>query len=235
MNNATLTSFVLEAGRFLCGICMSICSSQRHERGCLRLSAAIMVIVSLMAIPQAQAVPPMIVAESEPNGTTDSADMLQPGDIGIGSMSFSADTDVWTTLVEQGDLIFVLVDTQPSDCEDADLRIYAGDPLTQIDDDVDDGPSYAPVVAGAIGPQSGNVFLNVRAGFFCDIGLINEYRVYQAVIHPSESAAESEANNSSNRSDPMTAKMMTGTTLFLDQDFFRFYADAGARIVAIID
>jgi Ca2+-binding RTX toxin-like protein len=176
------------------------------------------------------------VGEDEPNETASTATLLTAGQYGVGEITPSGDTDWWVVEnVNPGDLVFAYVDTQSSTTSrDSMLRVLADDGTTPVETDADDGPDLSSAVAGAIMPQAGRVLFEVTGP---NGGTITQYELYQAVVSPTDSASETEGNNSTGEADPILRTIMTGSVApgSGDSDYFSFVATTGSRIVVIMD
>ncbi|HKQ49403.1 MAG TPA: thrombospondin type 3 repeat-containing protein [Phycisphaerae bacterium] len=173
--------------------------------------------------------------ENEFNDDAAAANLFRQQDLVEGEIDPDGDIDFWRAPnVAVNDLIFVLVDMEPAGpAEDSILQVLANNPATLIETDDQDGPALAPVVAGAIVPQSGNVFYRVNESG--DDASFSFYQIHHAIVKPADSVAESESNNTAVIANRITARMITGSVDGADEDFFKFRADNGDRIVVIVD
>ena len=183
---------------------------------------------------------PLGTAETEPNDTAATADALSsPINEGDGGISPAGDTDWWMMGgASVDDLAFAYVDTSSSSTgADSQLNVYANDTTTLIEFDDDDGPSLSSVAAGAVVPQAGNVYFRINE--FGDNGEITPYLLLVIMLDPStDSAAETESNDSAATATPISAVMMTGaivSTTAPDVDFYSFNALAGDNVAVILD
>jgi hypothetical protein len=176
------------------------------------------------------------VGEDEPNGDALTATVLGAGQYGVGEITPAGDADWWAVEnANPGDLVFAYVDTQSSTTSrDSTLRVFASDGTTLIETDADDGPDLSSAVAGAVVPQAGRVHFEVTGP---SSGTISQYELYQAVVSPTDSAAESETNDSTADADPILSTIMSGSVApgSGDSDYFSFVATTGSRIVVIMD
>lgn len=186
------------------------------------------------------------IAEAEPNNSTAQANALAPGQFGRGVITYSSgpayvsNNDIWRNSASVGDLIFVFVDArESSDLKLSLLAVINNDGATVLESDAWDGPPAGDgdgsVVAGAVVSQAGNVFYTVYSNSAPAATSTLSYRLYQAVVKPTESAPEQEPNNTVATANAITARMMTGTVSGLDVDYFKVYVPAGERLVVIMD
>jgi hypothetical protein len=220
-------------------------SIQRRARRCALLTIA-------LAVPAGAAGALPIRAETEPNGTTATADPLSRNP-GVGDISSGGlDVDVWSSaFASEGDLVFVLVSTARSTTSnDSFLEVLdAGGAVIGSDDN--DGPmgpgSGGSAVAGAEVPvgQGGNVFFRItQEGMDDDI---TPYEIYRAVVDPTLAADEAEDNGFPGLATLIEiGQLATGTIPFTDNmdgtgtgsdddDYFAFAARAGDVVVVLID
>ncbi|OQZ06798.1 MAG: hypothetical protein B6D36_03185, partial [Planctomycetes bacterium UTPLA1] len=135
--------------------------------------------------------------EEESNNDALSANLLRPGEFGLGDITPVGDHDFYFTgPVVTGDLVFAWADSVGSaPSVTIDLNVWANDGATLIESDNNDGPVSSAVVAGAIAPQTGSVYFEVNEDG--DNSDLNDYELYHAVVNPALSANEVEGNNSS--------------------------------------
>ena len=183
---------------------------------------------------------PLGVPEVEPNDTAATATALTgPINEADGSITPAGDVDWWMMGgAAVSDLVFAFVDTSPSSLStDSQLNVYANDTTTLIEFDDDDGPGLSSVVAGAVVPQAGNVYYRINE--YNDDGEITPYLMFVTQLDPAtDSAAETEPNDSAATATPITAVMMTGqivSTVAADVDYYSFYAPAGRNVAVSMD
>ncbi len=179
--------------------------------------------------------------EVEPNHLQANATIILHGETGMGAISPIAEVDTWVREDGlTGQLVFAYVDTNGAanggvNSQNSEFAVRDDD-FTLFASDLNDGPPPAglgSVIAGAAVPQDGDVFFRIR-----ETGnnhIITEYYLYQVLLDPAESAAESELNDSPAVATPISAPLMTGNVAAADVDFFSFSALAGDRIVVIMD
>lgn len=185
---------------------------------------------------------PTCNSESEPNGDAGSADMIRRDETGTGSIDPVGDIDFWRFPgANVNDLIFAYVDASKSATStDARLSVIANDGITPIANDDDSGRGLNPVVAGVFASQAGNVFYRVAhtSGTTTitppPLGSAG-YTLFQAVINPSNTAAEVEPNDSAATANPISAAITTVTSTNTDTDFFSFTALQDSSLVVIVD
>ncbi|MCG8404847.1 MAG: hypothetical protein MI923_06585 [Phycisphaerales bacterium] len=177
---------------------------------------------------------PTCLEESEPNDTPGEANPIRWGEFGQGAVDPMADGDFWRGTGEVGDLVFAFVDTQHSTMgTDSFLEIFAADGATLIEDDDNNGPGSISVVAGAVLPQSGDVFFRVSEDGANDV--ITRYDLHQVIVDPADSAHELEANDTPATANGIPAVITTATVTGADVDFFKFRAVVGSQLVVIMD
>jgi len=172
----------------------------------------------------------VVIAETEPNNITGNASPINPGEAGYGNVNPANDSDVWARVDGlAGHLIFAFVDTQDSAAgSDSNLNLL-DDLVGFIEGDDSDGPGAGSLIAGAEVPITGSVYFDVTEDGANDV--ILPYILYQALIDPADSAAETEGPSA----DPISARIMTGQVSGADLDLFSFEATAGDVIVVIMD
>jgi len=177
---------------------------------------------------------PTCVIETEPNDTSGTSNMIRGGEVGQGDVDPVGDADFWRAGgADIGDLIFAYVDTQDSTMsDDSFLEVLAAD-TTLIEDDGDDGPDSGSVVAGAIVPQSGNVFFRITEEG--DDATITDYDTFQAIVDPANTTAEAGNNDSFFTAKNIPAVITTATVSGADVDFFMFRATSGSSLAVIMD
>jgi hypothetical protein len=182
---------------------------------------------------------PTCLGETEPNGTIGAADLIRQGEFGQGAINPIADVDYWRASgADIGDIVFAMVDTQNSTMStQSDLRIFAADGTTLIGAELVSGNVKNTIVAGAIVPQAGNVYMQVSEDTFDGPDVITSYDIYQAVIDPADTAAGSEPNNTPATAAGIPTMMTTGSVVHLsgDVDYYKFRAETGARLVVMMD
>jgi hypothetical protein len=187
------------------------------------------------------------ILESEPNDVLAMATAIGQGQFGRGvitytpvAMFYVAEFDFWKTPVEVGDLVFAYVDAQDSSgFKAAYLSVVLKDGTLLEFDPGDGTPSGSlaggAAVAGAVASQAGDLYYLVNGQVAFSATSISPYRLYQAVVRPSENAAEAEPNDTPATANPLTARMMTGTVSGSDVDFYKVFVQAGQRLVVIMD
>ncbi|MBN2562635.1 MAG: pre-peptidase C-terminal domain-containing protein, partial [Phycisphaerae bacterium] len=176
------------------------------------------------------------VAESGPNGTAATANALLYGDYGAAAITPVGDYDFWVVSnLAVGDLVFVYVDTQSSTTMwNSWLCVVDNDGTTLIESDLSDGPDSGSVVAGAVVATAGDVYYRVNESG--DDQTITPYEIYQAVLNPTDTAAEAEPNDAvGTNATPISAGVMTAEVTGSDIDFFSFSAAGGDSMVVIMD
>lgn len=96
----------------------------------------------------------------------------------------------------------------------------------------------APVVVGAPVPADGNVYFQIQGA--STVSPVTKYEIYQAVVDPMTALAESEPNNSRATATPIPAfaqvsPLVTGDLGNKTPDYFSFQANAGDRLVVMLD
>ncbi|HKQ49010.1 MAG TPA: hypothetical protein VJZ71_13140 [Phycisphaerae bacterium] len=180
------------------------------------------------------------VCETEPNDNMGQSNFIRHNELASGGITPNGDGDFYRREgAAAGDLIFAYVDTSGSTTSiDSFLRILGHDG-SLIEEDNDSGPpgaaldSSSAIAGAAVSPaQAGNVFYQVfEVG---DDDTISSYSLFQAVVNPAATAAETEANNSSGTADFISAAVMSGT-LGGTPDFFEFTASQDAVVAVIVD
>lgn len=177
---------------------------------------------------------PTCLQENEPNDTPGEANSIRWGEFGQGAVDPMTEEDFWRGTGEVGDLVFAFVDTQHSTMgTDSFLEIFAADGVTLIEDDDNNGPGSTSVVAGAVLPQSGDVFFRITEDGANDV--ITRYDLHQAIVNPADSAPELEANDTAATANGIPAVITTATVTGADIDFFKFRAVVGSQLVVIMD
>jgi thrombospondin type 3 repeat protein len=182
------------------------------------------------------------VSEMEPNDTVNQTKTLFPGQFGKGvityspsGMNFLAEGDFWRESVPTGgDLVFAFVDGSESSFGDTTLELNNFN-FSTLEGDQDDGPGPGAAIGGAVSSQSGILDVLVSGGVSNVATTINPYRLYQALIKPTESAPEQEENNSFTAANNITARMTTGNVSGADIDFYKVFVQSGLRLVVIMD
>jgi hypothetical protein len=186
------------------------------------------------------------VDEVEPNDNPINATELARGQFGVGHIAFtqqaqgppvlySPGIDNWRTTVAVGETIFVYMDTHEFTFKDGTLSVLKND-ATTLEADSDDGPpgaSSGSVVAGAQIDQVGQIYFRLSGS--SGIGFPVEYRLYHAVVTPSEAVFEIEDNNSFDKANPMASRLLAGAVSGADMDFYKVFVAAGQRLVVIMD
>jgi hypothetical protein len=188
---------------------------------------------------------PNCLFETEPNDTIGSADLIRQGELGQGDVTPVMDADLWRAPgASVGNVVYAYVDTEGADgggSSDSFLEVFANDGTTLIEDDDNNGPGSSSVVAGAIVPQAGNVFLRVTEDgdndTITDTTLFeNGYEVYQAILNPASTSSETEPNNTAQAANGMPTPIMSGNVSpGASDDFFKFRATSGSSLVVIMD
>jgi hypothetical protein len=204
--------------------------TSRRLKPRLKFAIACMLLAGITACP---------INETEDNDTPATANLLNAGDSGTGEINPLADVDFWRVPgARSGNLLFAYVDTSAStESKDSVLRAYANDTTTLIDQNDDDGPPAgahsSSVIAGTSIPQTGLVYLQItEAG---NSALIKPYHLYQTIVDPADSVAESEPNDTAQTANTITRPLMTGDLGALDHDVFKFHANQNDRVVVILD
>ena len=183
------------------------------------------------------------VNEVEPNGTVNQTKTLFPGQFGRGVITymplgadFLPEADFWRVSVSTGgNLVFAYVDGSESmNSGDTSLELINFN-FTTLEADLDDGPGPGAAIGGAVSSQSGILEVLVSGGVSSVNTTIDPYRLYQALIKPTESAPEQEANNTFTTANNITARMMTGNVSGADVDFYKVFVQSGLRLVVIMD
>jgi predicted hotdog family 3-hydroxylacyl-ACP dehydratase len=204
--------------------------NRRRQTG-LR-TASLMIVATAFLIPN---MGPTCLDEAEPNDSIGQANLIRRHEFGNGAIDPLGDQDFWQfSGAADGDLAFAFVDTQGSAMSTASiLELIADDAVSIIETDVNNGPGVTSIIAGAILPHSGNVFYHVAENGDNDV--ITEYALYQAIVSPTDSAPELEANDTSATANGIASTITTATVSGADVDFFEFRAAMGATIVVIMD
>lgn len=176
------------------------------------------------------------ITEAEPNNTTATATTLRPYEYGAGDISIAGDVDYWRVpRAIAGRLIFAYVDTSISADRDSVLRLLDASGA-EIESDNDDGPpsggSSSSVIAGAVVPATDSLFYEVTENG--NNGTIDDYRLYHAILDPTQTTTESEPNNDSVSANTITRPLVVGD-LSGGPDYFKLQAATNDGIVVIMD
>jgi hypothetical protein len=87
-------------------------------------------------------------------------------------------------------------------------------------------------VAGATVLQPGDVFYYLIGQSVTDP---QSYDLFQAIIKPTDSAAEQEPNGDAASANSISARIISGNVSSADLDFYKFFAPAGAPIAVVVD
>ena len=178
---------------------------------------------------------PGVVEETQPNFDVADADPLEANEYGRGALSYPGDVDHFKASADLDDLVFTYVDTQHSETgRNSVLTLIANDETTIIESDDDDGPFASSVIAGAVVPESGDVFYKVTGS---QGEMISRYELYQVVVDPGDVASGSGSNDTPQTASPVIATMMEGRVPSGsgDVDYFSFFAPAGSTVAVIVD
>ncbi|MCG8406558.1 MAG: pre-peptidase C-terminal domain-containing protein [Phycisphaerales bacterium] len=178
---------------------------------------------------------PTCLEETESNNTIGDANPIRWGEFGQGAVDPVTDLDYWRAGdANVGDLVFAFIDTQNSAFSDDSILDVLADDGTLIKSDDDDGPGDGSAVAGAVVPQSGNVFFQITESDDNDV--ISEYDLYQVIVDSTDTESEQEANDTAATANGISALIMSGTISNAGTpDFFQFHADSGATLAVILD
>lgn len=172
------------------------------------------------------------VAESEPNDATGTADALGSDDSGTGAMSPVADNDFWSISgASVGDVVFVTIDTEFGGATDTEMNVFENDGTTLIEMDDDSGDGLSSTVVATV-PTAGNVFFQFFE--FGNNAEITQYEVFQAVMAPGATLAETEPNDTTAQASPLSDMINTGD-IAGSVDIYRLEATAGDRLAVILD
>jgi hypothetical protein len=178
--------------------------------------------------------------EVEPNNLLTEGTPLRAGEIGLGNINPIGDKDVWTVAgVRNGDFVFALADPRGSTGSlDTFLEVIANDGTTFLESNADSGGAITPLAAAVatVSTLDGNVFMRVSEQG--DDTAVTPYRLYQAVVPPSDSFSEIEPNNLPTQAHAMTAGVAVGTVApnSGDIDFYRIPVRvANSEVVVICD
>lgn len=202
---------------------------------------------------------PVITAESEPNNTSATAQVLnlslQNVTIVAGSVNPAADID-WYRIdgVVAGSKIWTYVDpggTQNpgANSRDPQVRVFAADGTTLIEFDDDDGTgnggdgttetSLASSIAGRTLTAGGTYYIHVQG--FSAGNNINPYKLFAVVTAPGAGSAEAEPNGTAAQANSIvtgaqTVGIRTGTISSSGEvDFYSVVALAGHTIYVSMD
>lgn len=177
-----------------------------------------------------------VVGESEPNGTSGTADEIVLNlDSGTGDITPAGDRDFFRTALVPaaavGDLLFVLHDVDTSDSE---MSVFENDGTTLIEFDDDGGDGLGAAVAAVV-PTAGSIFAELNE--FGDNGTILGYNLFVAAVNPALAMAETEPNDTADfaGSEPLPGLVTTGDLGDTTDDVFHFMATAGDRIGVVVD
>lgn len=208
-------------------------------------SSTKLLILTVIAINLAISTGPlaMPIGELEPNDSTATANSLPKGHTGVGTILAGAEYDVWITPQVTPDQ-FV--------CAYLHDRDNTGDPVMPI---FYIGPYVADAAASQIynddGGANAAVFddsmicgdrvstttpLQIRVDGFGN-AMLNPYELFFTAVDPaSDVTAESEPNDVVGSANPISAPAMSGISEGPGApDFYSFHANAGQRIVAMLD
>ena len=173
------------------------------------------------------------IAESEPNDGFGTADALGSDDSGTARLSPAGDRDFWSVSgVSVGDIVFVVMDSELSTTStDTEMSVFENDGTTLIEFDDDSGDGLASAVVAVV-PTAGSVFFEFNE--FNNDGEINPYEVFQAVMAPGATAAESEPNDTTAQASPTSDMINTGD-IAGSVDIYNLEATAGDRLAVIVD
>lgn len=178
--------------------------------------------------------------EIEPNNTLSEGTPLLANEFGLGNINPIGDRDVWTiTGVRSGYFVFALADPRGSTGSlDTFLEAIANDGTTFLESNADSGGTITPAAAAiaTVTNQDGNVFVRVTEQG--DDQAVTPYRLYQAVVPPSDSFTETEPNNLPAQAHAMSAGVALGTVApnSGDIDFYRIPVRvANSEVVVICD
>ncbi|HWL92733.1 MAG TPA: cellulase family glycosylhydrolase [Phycisphaerae bacterium] len=228
-----------------CGLCggglalmmpmmlLALTGAKRRWSGSLRTArnGSLILVVALCMTASATA---EVVNEIEPNDMISAATPLDPGDIGLGAITFG-DVDTWSVMnASVAQLIFAYVDTTGAvNSTNSILNIYGQDGMLITSDD-DSGPADSSAVAGAAVAVSGGVFFEVKP-FDAGLQQFDHYHLHQLVVTPNDVASESEDNDTAAKADPLDGPATAGDAPDSDVDFYSFVAEEGQAIVLIVD
>lgn len=182
------------------------------------------------------------IGEVEPNNSLLQANILFPGQIGHGNISSGAEFDGWQIPNVHTDEFFCVllnaIEAAPSG-NDPVLSAYFNveiDDTSKSDYYNDDGgpPSDGfrdSMLCGEAIKRSGSIFFRVD-GF--GSSTLEPYDLYQVVVAPNEVLPEVEPNDSVATAMPIQSPAIAAN-LSADGDVYSFYANAGERIVVMID
>ncbi len=200
---------------------------------------------------------PVVTAETEPNDTSATANLLdltsQPAAIGSGTINPGGDLDFYTFTAPAGSRIWIAMDTggiqnPGASSRDTVIDLLAADGTTVIENDDDDGTGnggdgtvetgLASIIGGRTLVTGGTYFLRVRA--FNAVGIINPYLVFVSNTNVA-ATAEVEANGTAATANTIvTAGGGTGLRsgsigVAGDVDYYSIVAEAGNRIYFNVD
>jgi Ca2+-binding RTX toxin-like protein len=201
----------------------------------------------LLAVPAPSGAVPLL-AESEPNDTSATADAIPGGQcyvVGSGAVSPAGDDDVWSFPGSAGARLWAYVDTggpqnAGATSTDSRLELLGTDGATLIELDNDDGignggdgsteSGAASAIAGAPLSATGTHFLRVTENG--DDGIIDPYRLYVAVSTTTVPEA-AEPNNTDAEAMPVTGcpEARSGAiSTNVDEDCYSFSVAAGETL-----
>jgi len=179
------------------------------------LSLGILALVLGWSVSPVAAAPLVAVAETEPNDTPASADVLDLGSgraLATGGIPVSGDVDYWKITVPANARIWAFVDTggplDEPDFRDSFLTLFDRDGTTVLETDDDDGAGnggdatnesgLASVIAGRQVGTAGTYYLQVREA---DTEIISRYSL--SVVVTSAATLESEPNDNLATATPL--------------------------------
>jgi hypothetical protein len=177
------------------------------------------------------------VAESEPNGTSGTANTITTlnTDYATGDITPAGDRDWWTVSgVTAGDFLFVLIDSTVSGTgTDTEMSVFRADGTTLIGFDDDSGDSVASAVT-AIAPATEDIFIELNE--FGDNGTIEPYNIFISSTAPGATIAEAEPNDTFATAQVVSGPLViTGDLGDTTDDFFAFEAVVGSRYGIVVN
>lgn len=178
--------------------------------------------------------------ETEPNNLLTEGTPLRAGEVGLGNINPVAEKDVWTIAgARSGDFVFALADPRGSTASlDTFLEAIANDGTTFLESNADSGGAITPSAAAVatVTTQDGSVFMRVTEQG--DDTAVTPYRLYQAVVPPTDGFSEVEPNNLATQAHILTGGVAIGSVPQNsgDIDFYRIPVRvANSEVVVICD
>lgn len=204
------------------------------------LSVVVAILSAIFMGTSAVAAP---VAEVEPNDNRQQAVPLYRGQSGIGNINTGAEFDLWALPnVRRTDSVFLYTATSTSTTSGDSIMsafIPGADPSTTTNAtfyDDDSGPNAvggfsSSTINGVTPPSNGALLVRVD-GF--GSSTLTPYQLFQAVLGPSDFGPETEPNDTFD-----TAMFISSAGINAqggsDNDFYKFFANPGDTIVALVD